>query len=136
MIKRILVWFIETLSEMLLLGIVLTVLLGHDPGALLKDLWVYSAGIVLLFFTTGYIFTTIVVRAVWMGQELWIYPAIATSLFLIHFEIMNVSLGGAFTPPDRVRILVAGACIVLACTFAGTWVLRRTATTVGPPRST
>ena len=135
MIKRIVVWFIETLSEVLLLGIVLTVLLGHDSRAFLKDLSVYSSGIVLLFFTTGYVLTTIVVRAVWKGHALWTYPAIATSLFLIHFEIMNVSLGGAFAPPDRLRVRAAGACIVLACTLAGTWFLRRSATAAAPPRS-
>jgi hypothetical protein len=134
MTKRIVVWFIETLCEIFLLGIVLTVLLGHDPRSFLRDLSVYSSGIVLLFFTTGYLLTTIVVRAVSKGQALWIYPTIATGLFFIHFEIMNVSLGGAFAPPDRLRILATGACIVLACTLAGTWVLRRSAAAAIPPR--
>jgi hypothetical protein len=125
MIRRIVVWFIETVSEMLLLGIVLTVLLGHDPRTFLKDLSVYSSGVVLLFFTTGYLLTTIVVRVVWKGRALWVYPAIATGLFLIHFEIMNVSLGGAFAPPDRLLIRAAGACIVILCTLAGTIALRK-----------
>jgi hypothetical protein len=135
MIKRLLVWLIEMVSEILLLGILLTVLLGHDPGSFLKDLSIYSSGTALLFFSTGYFLTTLVVRGVLKRQALWIYPAIATGLFLIHFEIMNVSLGGAFAPPDRLRILVAGACIVLACTFAGTWFLRKTATAAHPLRS-
>jgi hypothetical protein len=123
--KRIVVWSIETVSEILLLGIVLTVLLGHDPHAFLKDVSVYSSGVVLLFFTTGYLITTIVVRAVWKGQTLWIYPGIATGLFLIHFEIMNVSLGGAFAPADRLLIRSAGACIVIVCTLVGTIALRK-----------
>ncbi len=134
MIKRVVVWFIETLSEILLLGIVLALLLGHDPGAFFKDLSAYSSGVALLFFTTGYLFTTLLVRAIWNGQALWIYPTIATGLYFLHFEIMNVSLHGAFAPPDRLRIRVAGACIVLACTFAGTWLLRRSAATAYQPR--
>ena len=125
MIKRLVVWFIETLSEALLPGTVLTVLLGYDQRAFLKDLSVYSSGIVLLFFTTGYLLTTIVVRAVWNGKALWLYPAVATGLFWIHFEIMNALLRGAFAPSDRIRIRAAGACIVIVCTLTGTLALRK-----------
>jgi len=123
-LRRLAVWFVETSSEVLLLGLVLTVLLGHDKHAFFKDLSIYSSGIVLLFFTTGYLLSTIVVRSVWRGRTLWSYSAIATFLFFIHFEIMNVGLGGAFEPPDRIRIAVAGACIAFACTLAGTLGLR------------
>jgi hypothetical protein len=125
MIKRLVVWLIETLSEALLLGTVLIALLGYDQKAFFKDLSVYSSGVVLLFFTTGYILTTAVVRAVWSGRALWLYPTVATGLFLIHFEIMNVLLRGAFAPSDRLRIRAAGACIVILCTIAGTLALRK-----------
>lgn len=124
-LKRLSVWFIETISEVLLLGIVLALLLGHDQNAFIKDVFIYSSGITLLFFTTGYLLSTIVVRALWKGRTLWSYPAVATVLFLIHFEIMNVGVGGAFQPSDRLRIRVVGALIALACTFAGTLLLRR-----------
>jgi hypothetical protein len=124
-LKRLSVWFVETCFEVLLLGLVLTVLLGHDQHDFFKDLSFYSSGIILLFFTTGYLLSTIVVRAIWKGRTLWSYPAIATVLFFIHFEIMNVGLGGAFEPSDRLRIRAAGACIVFACTLAGTFVLGR-----------
>lgn len=123
-LRRLATWFVETSSEVLLLGLVLTVSLGYDQHAFLKDLSIYSSGVVLLFFTTGYLLSTIVVRAVWRGRTLWSYSAIATVLFFIHFEIMNVGLGGAFEPPDRIRIGVAGACIAFACTLAGTLALR------------
>lgn len=135
-LKRLAVWFVETCAEVFLLGLVLTVLLGHDQHAFFKDLSIYSSGIVLMFFTTGYLLSTIVVRAVWRGQTLWSYPAIATVLFFIHFEIMNVGLGGAFEPSARLPILTAGACITFACTFVGGFVLREWApsrtTSVGP----
>ena len=123
--KRLFVWFIETALEVLLLGVVLAVLLGHDHNAFIKDAMIYSSGITLLFFTTGYLLSTIVVRALWKGQILWLYPVAATVLFFIHFEIMNVGVGGAFQPSDRFRVRVAGAFIVLACTFAGTAALGR-----------
>ena len=123
--KRLVVWFVETSSVALLLGLVLAVLLGYDQHAFLKDVSIYAAGIALLFLSTGYLLTTIVVRTLWRGRPLWSYSAIATALFLFHFEIMNVSLGGAFDPSDRVRIRAAGACIAFACTFGGTLVLRK-----------
>jgi len=123
-LRRLAVWLVETSSEVLLLGLLQTGLLGHNRHAFFEDLSIYSSGIVLLFFTTGYLLSTIVVRSVWRGRTLWSYPAIATFLFFIHFEVMNVDLGGAFEPPDRIRIGVAGACIAFACTLAGTLALR------------
>lgn len=125
MMKRIAVWLIETLSEILLCGIVLVVLLGHDPSTYLETLLAYSSGVALLLFTTGYLFTTLLVRAIRNGQTLWIYPAIATGLYFIHFEIMNVLSHGAFAPSDRPIIRAACACVVLVCTFVGSWLLRR-----------
>jgi ABC-type Mn2+/Zn2+ transport system permease subunit len=124
-LKRLVAWLIETFSEVVLLGVVLAVLLGHDKRAFFKDVSIYSSGIILMFVITGYLLSTIIVRAVWRGRTLWSYPAIATVLFFIHFEIMNAGLGGAFEPSDRLRIRLAGACIVFACTLTGTFVLRR-----------
>jgi ABC-type Mn2+/Zn2+ transport system permease subunit len=124
-LKRLCVWFVETVTEALLLGIVLALLLGHDQNAFIKDVLIYSSAIGLLFFTTGYLLSTVLVRAFWRGQTVWSYPAIATVLFLIHFEIMNVGVGGAFEPKDRLPIRVAGTCIAFICTSLGTLALRR-----------
>jgi intracellular septation protein A len=126
-------WFFELASEALLLGVVLALLLGHDQHAFWKDVLIYSSGISLLFFSTGYLLTTIIVRAFWKGRRSWLYPAIATALFFIHFEIMNVGVGGAFEPSTRVRVRVAGAIVVFACTLVGTVVLRRWTATVSEP---
>ena len=134
--KRVAVWFIETCFEVLLLGLVLTLLLGHDQHAFLKDVLIYSSGISLLFFSTGYLLTTVVVRAVWKGRRAWLYPAVAVALFFIHFEIMNLEVRGAFDPSTRLRVRVAGASIVLVCTVVGTLALRRwTAKGNGQPKS-
>jgi hypothetical protein len=124
-LKRLAAWFIETSSEVFLLGLVLTVLAGYDQHAFLKDLSIYSSGIVLLSFTTGYLLSTVIARIFWRGRTLWSYPVIATVLFFIHFEIMNTGLGGAFEPSTRLRVRATGACIVFACTLAGTFALRK-----------
>ncbi len=125
MMKRIAVWFIETASEVLLLGLVLTLLLGHDQHAFSKDVLIYSSGICLLFFSTGYLLTTGIVRSVWKGRRSWLYPAVAVVLFFAHFEIMNFGVRGAFEPSTRLRVRVAGACIVFICTLVGSLALRR-----------
>jgi hypothetical protein len=124
-LKRLAVWLLETSCEVILLGLFFTVFLGFDKHAFTKDLLIYIGGIILLSVTTWYLLTTAIARALWTGQRLWAYPVIATALFFIHFEIFNVGIGGAFDPPDRHRVRAVGACIVFACTFAGSFVLRR-----------
>jgi hypothetical protein len=87
--------------------------------------FLYGSGILLLFFTTGYLLTTAIARVFWKGRIFWLYPCIAVVLFFLHFEIMNVGVGGAFEPADRFRIRIAEAFVVLACTSLGTLALRR-----------
>jgi len=127
-LKRLTVWLVETSFEALLLGAVLIALFGYDKNAFGKDLLIYSLSISFMFFTTGYLVTTVILRALWKGRSLWWYPAIATTLFFIHFEIMNVGMGGAFGQRDRYRTLAAGLCIAFACTLLGTFALKRWAT--------
>ena len=119
------VWFVETLLEALLLGVVLVCLLGDDQHAYVKDLTVSFVWIITMFFSTGYLFTTGIVRAVWRGGSVWLYPVAVLMLFFLHFEVLNHSAGGIFDAPKRTVIRIAGGCIVLACTLAGTLSLRR-----------
>jgi hypothetical protein len=125
LIKRLMVWFFETVLEASLLSVVLLGLSGYTRGTLLKDLTVGFVWITTMFFSTLYLFTTAIARAVWRGGRVWVYPVIALALFFVHFEILNQAAGGIFKLPDRVVIRIAGAAIVLACTFAGTLVLQR-----------
>lgn len=127
--KRLLVWFIETISEVLLLGVVLALVLGHDSNEFIKDMGVYASGVTLMFFTTGYLLSTVVVRALWRGQSRRFYPVVALVLFFMHFEILNLGAGGAFQPSDRLRVRVAGTFVVFACTLAGTVALGKLAVT-------
>ena len=123
-LKRLAVWFFEIVFEALLIGLLLIGTYGYDKHAFGKDLLIYAVAVLYMFFLAGYILSTAVSRAVWRGRKLWPYPAIGMILFLIHFEIMNIGIGGAFAPSDRLRIRAAGACIVFICTFAGSVVLR------------
>lgn len=125
MIKRLLVWLLETVLEAALLSVVLLILSGYTRGTLFKDLAVGFVWIGTMFFSTGYLFTTAIARAVWRGGRVWLYPGVAMVLFFIHFELLNHSVGGIFRLPDRVVLRIAGACIVLACTFVGNLLLRR-----------
>jgi hypothetical protein len=125
MTKRLAIWAAETALQVALLGVVLGVLLGHDQSAFAKDVVIYGSGIFLMFFTTGYLLTTIIARAFWKGKSVWLYSCIAVTLYFLHFEIMNMGLGGAFEPADRFRIRIAGAVVFFICTFVGTILLRR-----------
>jgi peptidoglycan/LPS O-acetylase OafA/YrhL len=123
-LKRLAVWFVETSLEVLLLGLALIALFGHDQHAFGRSLVAYATGIVLLSFTTGYLLTTAVARGAWRGRQWWSYSAIAVALFLIHSQVFFVVSGGS-TRPEKLSMQIAGACIVFACTFAGTLALRR-----------
>jgi hypothetical protein len=124
-LKRLAIWFLETVFEAFLLSVVLVCLLGDDQHKYAKDLSVSFVWIGTMFFSTGYLCTTAIARAVWRGGTVRLYPVLAVVLFLVHFEILNYSAGGIFDLKKRVVIRVAGVCIVLACTFAGNLILRK-----------
>jgi hypothetical protein len=123
-LKRLTIWAAEIISQAVLLGLLLIGFYGYDQHAFGKGLLRYAIAILFMFFMTGYLATTSISRTVWRGQKLWLYSVIATTLFLIHFEVLNVGVGGAFRPRDRVRIRIAGACIAFLSTLAGTAVLQ------------
>ena len=123
-LKRLTVWFVEILFEAMLLGLALAGLFGYDQNAFGKSVERYVSGILLLSFTTGYLVTTAIVRLAWKGQSWWSYSAIAVALFLAHSQLFFVVSGGS-TLLERLSMQMAGACIVFACTFAGTLALRR-----------
>jgi len=127
-LKRLAVWLAETSLEVLLLGLALITLFGHDQHAFGRSLVAYASGLVLVSFTTGYLLTTAVARGFWRGQMWWSYSAIAVALFLVHSEIFFVLSGGS-TRPEQFLMQMAGAFIVFACTLAGTFALRKWAPT-------
>jgi len=125
---------VETGSQALLLALLLTGLFGHDQYNFGRGLMIYAGEILMMFFLTGYLLTTAIARAIWKGQSSWRYPLLCTILFVLHFELLNVGIGGAFAPRDRRIILITGAVAAFLITLGGTLALRRW-TTAGTERS-
>lgn len=123
-LKRLVVWSVETSLEALFLAVALIAVLGDSQHAYIKDIAVSFVWIATMFFSTGYLLSTGVARAAWQPTRVWLYSLIAVMLFLIHFEILNYAAGGIFDPTKRAVIRISGACIVYACTFAGNLTLR------------
>ena len=126
--KRIAVWFLETLCEAFLLSVLLIVLSipnGPSQHGFAHDLLSGVTAIYTVFVTTGYFFTTAIIGIFWRSQRPWLYPSVASLLFLMHLEIFIVGLGGAFEPSDRLPIRRGGAAIVFVCTFVGGYFLRK-----------
>jgi hypothetical protein len=124
LLKRLIVWFIETFFEAMLLGLALIGLFGYDQQAFGKSFAFSVSAILRLSFTTGYLLTTAIARGAWKGQRWWSYSAIAVALFLVHSQIFFLVSGGS-TRAEKLSMQIAGACIVFACTLAGTFALRK-----------
>jgi len=124
-LKRLLVWLLEASCATFLLGLFLIVVwVGPDKDGFARGLRLFVSGIILLSFTSGYDLTTMVFRIVWKRRRLQLYPIVATSLFLAHSQVIFIYGSGA-TPSERWLLRASGVCIVFACTFAGSYVLRR-----------
>ena|SRR5215468_9427343 len=124
-LKRLAVWLFEMALQALMLGLYLIVSHWPDENAFGKDLLFFFRTALFLLFTTGYLFSTAIVRAIWRGRGVWWHPIILATLFLVHFESLNIRAGGAFEPPDRLRLRVGGTCIAFGCALVGGWLLRR-----------
>lgn len=125
LLKRLTIWAAEIISQAVLIGLLLIGLFGYDQHAFGRDLLGLTGLILIMFFMTGYLATTAIARAVWKVRRPWLYSVIASALFLIHFEVLSIAVGGAYAPRDRVRIRMAGACIAFLSTLAGTAALQR-----------
>lgn len=76
-LKRVVVWLLETSCEALALGLLLFIVAWVQfhrtaPGEtrFLHDLLALTAAVALMFFMTGYLLTTVICRAVWKGTKL------------------------------------------------------------------
>jgi hypothetical protein len=124
-LKRLAVWLLEMVLQAVLLGLVLIGLYGHDRFSFARGLLIYADSIFVFFFLTGYLLTTAIARAVWKSRTLWLYSIVAAILFVLHFALLNVGLGGAFAPHDRKIVVIAGPVVAFLTTLAGTIAVRR-----------
>jgi hypothetical protein len=123
-LKRLTVWFLETLCQIWLLAVFLFLLVGPRRLTFRDGVEFYVYGITLLSLTTGYLLTTLIFRVLWRGRTFWSYALVAAILYSFHFEIYAIGVkwwrSGQSTLPFR-----AGAFIVFTCALAGSYVLRK-----------
>lgn len=130
--KRLLLWLAEIISQALLLALLLAGLFGHDQFSFGRGVVIYASWIFIMFCVTGYALTTAIARAVWRGESSKFYPILTAVLFVLHFELLNVGIGGAFAPPDRRTVVIAGAVTAFVTALAGTLLSRRPASRLQP----
>jgi hypothetical protein len=124
-LKRLAVWASETLCDALLLMVFLTIL-WRDSGqsSLIDDLGITLVGTVFVFMVgSGYLLTTVIFGVLLRSRNLWVYPAIASTLFVAHEQFLFT--GWKLPDASHMQTQVLGACIVFACTFAGNLFLRK-----------
>ena len=116
--KRLLLWLLEVVLQALLMGSLMVLMFGHDPQALIKDLAIYSLAVSYMFFMTGFVLTSFIARVALFRRTAGFYSLLCTLLFILHFELLNISIGGAFAPSDRHKLFVKGAIGVFLITLA------------------
>lgn len=131
-LKRLLLWFVESSCEAILTGTLLVAFAhvqfgGHNrrDDQLFQDLLLASVLVSVMFFSTGYLLTTIIARLFLNPERKYLYPCIAFALYVVHFEILNIETGGMFGPSERWLVRVVGPCIAFACTLGGNLVLSK-----------
>jgi hypothetical protein len=141
-LKRLAVWLIEALCEALLLSVLLILYIrvsgGPDQHVSYSRqlLFLFAAILTVFMFASGYLLTTAIFGVVSRSQRSWLYPTIAAVLYLAH---LHIAFGGArsglslahWDLPQRLTLEAAGACVVFACTWVGTSLLRRWVTRTG-----
>jgi hypothetical protein len=126
--KRMTVWLLETACEALLVSVLLIVLSLHDGPSqlgLIRDLAFGFFATLLVFCTTGYVFTTALAAIFWRnGNRVWLYPFLVALFFSIHLQIL-FSVASGWSPAERLPVRIGGPCIAFGCTYLGGIFLRR-----------
>jgi len=130
--KRLLLWLAEIVSQALLLALLLAGLFGHDQFSFGRGVVIYAGWIFIMFCVTGYALTTAIARAIWKGESSKFYPLLSVVLFVVHFELLNVGIGGAFAPPDRRMVVIAGVAVAFLTTLGGRLLSRKPASRSQP----
>jgi hypothetical protein len=129
-LKRLTVWVLEALVATLLFGALFEALSSPDLTTFVRVLpgaWAVAIIVGAVLFLHGYYLTTALAGVVWRSRRMWLYPAIAATLFVIHAHVVffrlkpDLSSSGRATEPP---FLIGEACIVFAYALGGNWLLR------------
>ena len=130
-LKRFIVWALETLSEALLLGVAMVSLLGSwnpkQPTYAKDVLFAFVATLFAFMWGSGYLLTTAFFRVALRSPGLWLYPLVASALFITHVQFFATG----WDLDTKLSVQIGGACIVVACTLIGGWYLRKWINTAG-----
>jgi hypothetical protein len=127
-LKRLTVWFVETLCGVLLLGLLAATLMGHTEYGFARTFLFFAGGVILISGITGYALTTLICRLVWKRQKVLWYPAVAASLGIIHglgFFVVADPGPRSGVLLGRSVWLMAGGLVIFVSTLAGSYFLRR-----------
>jgi hypothetical protein len=127
-LKRLVIWLLESIVEIFLLGGLLGALSVPNFINLLPGVWALAFGVGVVLFLHGFYVTTALFGVVWRSHRSWSYPAIAASLLIIHTRVIFFRLKPDLSPQGRATELwfeTGGACVVFVCTFVGGWFLRK-----------
>lgn len=120
-IKRVGVLSIELISEAVLLGCLLGILVAGQIGLVYGIVGSVLAVPVILFLHAYYL-TRSLAGVILRIRTRWVYPTTVTALFVIHMSFALARSKSDLTPFARATelpFLTIGACIVFACAFAG-----------------
>jgi hypothetical protein len=122
------IWALEIVTEALgtclIMVAVAFVDYRHEAPPLHNDLTPSKViGITLFilieFALTGYLATTLISRFALRGRLQRFYPYVCASLYLLHSSIFFVVLGNSLLRVHNLVLQLGGACLTLACTWAG-----------------
>jgi hypothetical protein len=122
-LKRLTVWSCETLCEAALITAFLTLLWrGQGRSSVSDDLGLIFVDTAFVFMIgSGYLLTTAIFGVVWRSPSVWVYPAVAAVLFILHVQFF----ADGWTGSTKIPVQMGGACIVAFCTCVGNQLLRR-----------
>jgi hypothetical protein len=126
-LKRLTVWFVETLCGALLLGLFSAILMGPTDYGFARSFSFFTGGVILISSMTGYALTTLICRLVWKRQKVMWYPQIAASLSIIHglgFFVVADPGPRSGVLLGRSVWLMAGGFVAFVSTLAGSYFLR------------
>lgn len=124
--KRLAVWLLETLAAAVLLGILLFLLqgpfLGRSEHYAIVQIFAYAILTLSIFmWGSGYLLTTAAASVALRTWRLWLYPAVAAGLFVVHVEFF----AGGWTIEQKLPLQILGACGVFGCNLLGNFLARR-----------
>jgi hypothetical protein len=128
LLTKLTIWVLEIVTGALGTCLIMVVMafleFRHDVPPLHDDLTLskvvgFTFFILFEFALTGYLVTTLISRFALRGRLQRFYPYVCAGLYLLHSTIFFVAAGNTLLRRDDLVIQIGGACLTLACTWAG-----------------